>query len=100
MNEQCTSSRINVYVSIDRDNQKIVSTAEAVTMAKKVNVEILTNPIPVFYKLTHQVKAVKYLECSAKTGEGVKAVFEEAIMEALAPKKKEEEKRGNKCVLL
>ena len=89
-----------MYRYLDRDNQKIVSTAEAVAMAKKVNVEILTNPIPVFYKLTHQVKAVKYLECSAKTGEGVKAVFEEAIMEALNPKKKEEEKRGNKCVLL
>ena len=67
---------------------------------------MLTYPIPIFYKLTIQVKAVKYLECSAKTGEGFKAVFDEAIMEALAHNEKEEEKRGkeekrrNKCVLL
>merc|ERR1712032_10898 len=48
------------------NNQKMVSTAEAFAMAS-------------------EVKAVKFLECSAKTREGLKAVFDQAITAALTP---------------
>ena len=37
------------------------------------------------------MKAVKYLECSAKTGEGVRAVFDQAVKDALKEDKKKEE---------
>ena len=47
----------------------------------------MTNERPVFYNLTNQVKAVKFLECSAKTREGLKAVFDQAITAALTPPK-------------
>jgi Rho family protein len=33
--------------------------------------------------LAHQIGARRYLECSAKTGEGVQDVFDSAIKEAL-----------------
>ncbi|KAL3984379.1 stromal interaction molecule 1 [Sarotherodon galilaeus] len=37
-------------------------------------------------ELAHQLKAVKYMECSAQTREGVKEVFEEAILATLNKK--------------
>ena len=40
-------------------------------------------------ELAKKIKAVKYLECSAKTGESLKHVFDEAVKAVLfAPKKK------------
>ena len=40
-------------------------------------------------ELAKKIKAVKYLECSAKTGENLKTVFDEAVKAVLfAPKKK------------
>ena len=61
----------------------MISTAEAVAMA-------------------NQVKAVKYLECSAKTMEGVKALFDEAITAGLTHEKKRSEEwmRRNRCLFL
>ena len=57
--------------------QKPISTAQGEELAKKI-------------------KAIKYMECSAKTGESLKSVFDEAVKAVLfMPKKK-----GGKCVLL
>ena len=44
-------------------------------------------PIPVEFaeKLTRELKAVKYVECSALTQKGLKNVFDEAILAALEP---------------
>ena len=39
-----------------------------------------------------RIGAVKYIECSAKTGEGVREVFEHATRAALLTKKKREKK--------
>ena len=37
--------------------------------------------------MADEVKAVGYLECSARTGEGIQGVFDQAIRAVLAPKK-------------
>jgi len=43
-----------------------------------------------------KIGAVKYLECSAKTNEGVREVFEHATRAALLTKKK----KKDKCLIL
>ncbi|KAL3974754.1 polycystin 1L2 [Sarotherodon galilaeus] len=48
-------------------------------------------------KLARDLKAVKYVECSALTQKGLKNVFDEAILAALEPP---EPKKRRKCVLL
>jgi len=45
-------------------------------------------------ELARKIKAVKYMECSAKTSEGLKAVFDEAIKAVLFQKRKKK-----KCIL-
>ncbi|KAK9955972.1 hypothetical protein ABG768_015809 [Culter alburnus] len=47
--------------------------------------------------MAERIGAVKYLECSALTQVGVKAVFEEAARAALAPSP--EKKRKRKCLM-
>ncbi|CAF1035422.1 unnamed protein product [Didymodactylos carnosus] len=49
-------------------------------------------------KMAKQINAVKYLEVSSKTQAGLKAVFDEAIMTVLVPKKKKP--RSHNCVVL
>lgn len=46
-------------------------------------------------KTAKKIGATKYLECSAKTNDGVKNVFDEAIRIALSGKRKK-----SSCVLL
>jgi GTPase SAR1 family protein len=46
--------------------------------------------------LAKKIKAIKYLECSAKTGENLKTVFDEAVKSVLFTKK--EKKKS--CLLL
>ncbi|XP_057689813.1 cell division cycle 42, like isoform X1 [Corythoichthys intestinalis] len=48
-------------------------------------------------KLARELRAVKYVECSALTQRGLKNVFDEAILAALEPP---ETKTKRKCVLL
>ncbi|ORX80490.1 cell division control protein [Anaeromyces robustus] len=49
-------------------------------------------------RLAKEMKAVKYVQCSARTQEGLKNVFDEAIIAALSPG--ENDKKKNNCVLL
>ena len=48
-------------------------------------------------KLGRELRAVKYVECSALTQKGLKNVFDEAILAALEPP---EQPKKKKCVLL
>ena len=48
-------------------------------------------------KLQRELRAVKYVECSALTQKGLKNVFDEAILAALEPP---EPIKKRKCVLL
>ncbi|CAC5388669.1 RAC1 [Mytilus coruscus] len=49
--------------------------------------------------LANEIKAVKYLECSARTMHGVKAVFDEVIKVVLSPPKREKS-REQRCKVL
>jgi cell division control protein 42 len=48
-------------------------------------------------KLARELKAVKFVECSALTQKGLKNVFDEAILAALEPP---EQPKKRKCRLL
>ncbi|KAF5102467.1 hypothetical protein D0Z00_000394 [Geotrichum galactomycetum] len=64
---------------LKRTSQRPVTTDEGQAVAQKIG-------------------ALKYLECSAKTGDGVKEVFEHATRAALMVKEKERKKKS--CVIL
>jgi len=49
-------------------------------------------------KLASEIRAVKYLECSALTQRGLKQVFDEAVRSVIRPEP--QKRRQRKCVLL
>eukprot|EP00735_Rhodelphis_limneticus_P007300 TRINITY_DN19820_c0_g1::TRINITY_DN19820_c0_g1_i1::g.11325::m.11325 TRINITY_DN19820_c0_g1::TRINITY_DN19820_c0_g1_i1::g.11325 ORF type:complete len:193 (+),score=68.18,sp/Q6RUV5/RAC1_RAT/85.42/3e-121,Ras/PF00071.17/1.2e-56,Miro/PF08477.8/2e-18,Arf/PF00025.16/1.3e-08,GTP_EFTU/PF00009.22/2.4e+02,GTP_EFTU/PF00009.22/0.0096 TRINITY_DN19820_c0_g1_i1:134-712(+) len=49
-------------------------------------------------QMAKEIGAVKYMECSALTQNGLKAVFDEAIRAVLCPPPKKKEKKG--CMIL
>ncbi|KAK6199223.1 GTP-binding protein, rho subfamily [Scheffersomyces amazonensis] len=65
-----------------RDNQQQpVATSEGQTVAQKIG-------------------ATDYLECSARTGQGVREVFEAATRASLRTKEKKDGKKSKKCIVL
>lgn len=59
---------------------------------------------PVSYEealqVAREIKAVKYLECSALTQRNLKSVFDEAIRAVLSPRPPPKGKGKSRCVLL
>lgn len=51
-------------------------------------------------KLAEKIGALKYCECSSKTREGVKNVFDEAIRAALFGKRRKKKENNPICTLL
>lgn len=64
------------------DKNRFISHSQGVSLANKLN-------------------AVKYVECSAKTQKGLKAVFDEAVKAVLVPAKpKRNKEKGKFCNLI
>jgi Ras-related C3 botulinum toxin substrate 1 len=51
-------------------------------------------------QLAKEINAVTYVECSALTQKGLKDVFDEAIRAVICPKKKDEGRKKNNCLIL
>ena len=51
-------------------------------------------------RLADELGAAKYLECSALTQQGLKAVFDEAIKTALEAREKPSAAKKGKCVIM
>ncbi|ORX59842.1 cell division control protein 42-like protein precursor [Piromyces finnis] len=81
---------IIVGTQIDRLND--ISTIEYLTKNHEKPITIEQGQ-----HLAKELKAVKYVQCSARTQEGLKNVFDEAIIAALSP---ELDKTRNNCILL
>ena len=69
---------------------------ETIEKLREKKLSPITNPQGL--AMTKEIRAVKYLECSALTQKGLKNVFDEAIRAVLCPKAKPKKNKG--CVVL
>ena len=70
---------------------------DAATIEKLSKVKQKPVTVEAAEKLARELRAVKYVECSALTQKGLKNVFDEAILAALEPPEPVKKKR---CILL
>lgn len=70
---------------------------DAGTVEKLSKVKMKPITVEQAEKLARELRAVKYVECSALTQKGLKNVFDEAILAALEPP---EVTKKRKCTLL
>ena len=70
---------------------------DAATIEKLAKVKQKPITVEAAEKLARELRAVKYVECSALTQKGLKNVFDEAILAALEPP---EPVKRRRCVLL
>lgn len=70
-----------IIEELRKNSQRPVSSQEGMAVAQKIG-------------------AARYLECSAKTGEGVREVFEHATRAALLSKGSKKKRSGGKCMVL
>ena len=60
--------------------------------------------VPITYtqgvQLAKDIKAIKYMECSAVTQQGLRQIFEEAIRAALSPNEKKSRRKSGGCLIL
>ena len=70
---------------------------DAATIEKLAKVKQKPITVEAAEKLARELRAVKYVECSALTQKGLKNVFDEAILAALEPPEPVKKRR---CVLL
>jgi Ras family protein A len=81
---------------LHKTSQKPV-TPEQVSTFSTATLHHFTNTPPQAEDVRKKIGAQKYLECSAKTNEGVREVFEHATRAALMTKR---EKKSKKCLIL
>ena len=70
----------NTINDLNEKGLKVISTSQAQDIAK-------------------EIKAYKYLECSALTQKGLKEVFEEAVRCVVKPDVKQINKKDKKCII-
>lgn len=68
------------------------------TIAKLKEKKLAPIGYPSALQMAKEIRAVKYLECSALTQKGLKTVFDEAIRAVLCPEKPKKQKKS--CDLL
>ena len=74
--------------------------SDASTIEKLLHSKLTPITVEQGEKLGQELGAAKYLECSAVTQEGLKNVFDEAILAVLEPPESTHEKPKKSCVLL
>ena len=77
-------SRLNVPIIVVGTKRDLINDVDTLQRLRERNMSPLTYADGV--KLAEEVKAIKYMECSSLTNEGVNEIFEEAARAAITHK--------------
>lgn len=91
-----TPSYLKLYFPFKKIKVLILFSQE--TIAKLKEKKLAPISYPQGLQMSKEIRAVKYLECSALTQKGLKTVFDEAIRAVLCPETKPPSKK--KCEIL